>query len=74
MELTRSPCLAPGARRVQNATLRDAARKPSRRPTVDGTIDIISPAHDRFVGAVDEVHAALAEDLPDLVTACQFSG
>ncbi len=74
MELTTPPCLAPGARRVQNATLRDADRKPSHRPTVDGTIDIVSPAHGRFVGAEDEVLAALAEDLPDLVTACQFSG
>jgi hypothetical protein len=47
---------------------------PSHRPTVDGTIDIIFPAHDHFVGAEDEVLAALAEDLPDRVTACQFSG
>ena len=38
------------------------------------SVDIVSPAHDRFVGAEDEVLAALAEDLPELVTACQFSG
>lgn len=49
-------------------------KSPSHRPTVDGIIDIISPAHDRFVGADDEVLAALAEHLPDLVTARQFSG
>jgi hypothetical protein len=34
------------------------------------TIDVISPAHDRFVGTVDEVLATLAENFPDLVTAC----
>src|ERR1700732_4632029 len=46
MELTRAPLSC-----VQNATPRDADRKPSHWPTVDGTIDIISRAHDRFVGA-----------------------
>jgi hypothetical protein len=59
-------------------TLRDVDRKPAHRPTVYGVIDIISPVHDRFSGAEDEVLDALAEDLPDLVTACvtarQFSG
>ena len=31
-------------------------------------------AHNGIVGAVNQAHAALAEDLPDLVAACQFSG
>lgn len=73
MELARSPCLSHAQSAVQNATLLDADRKAGHRPTVDGTIGIISPAHGRFVGAVGEVHTVVAEDLPDLVTACQFS-
>ena len=31
-------------------------------------------AHNGIVGAVNQAHAALAEDLPDLVAACQFFG
>ena len=49
-------------------------KKPRHRPTVDGAIDIISRAHYRLVGTDDEVLAALAEHLPELVTARQFSG
>jgi hypothetical protein len=47
---------------------------PATGPTFDGPMDIISLAHDHFVGAEDDVLAALAKDLPDFVTACQFSG
>jgi hypothetical protein len=65
MELANSHfALRHAQRAVQNATLLDADRKPGHRPSVDATIGIISPAHDRFVGAVDEVHTVLAEDLP----------
>jgi hypothetical protein len=46
----------------------------AHRYTIPAPLTSFSPAHDRFVVAEDEVLAAPAEDLPDLKTACQFSG
>ena len=45
----------------------------SRIGNVEDGLDRDFAAHHRVVGPVDEPHAALAEDLPDLVAACQFS-
>ncbi len=44
----------------------------SRIGNVEDGFDRDFAAHDGIVGAVDEAHAALAKDLPDLVAACQF--
>src|ERR1700678_659502 len=41
---------------------------------VEDRLDRNLAAHNGIVSAVDEAHAALAEDLPDLIAACQFSG
>ncbi len=41
---------------------------------IENCFDRNFPAHNGIVGAVNQSHAALAEDLPDLIAACQFSG
>jgi hypothetical protein len=75
MKLTRSPLVsrqARGAFKMRPSGMR--IESPATGRSSMAPFGIISPAHGRFVGAVDEVHAALAEDLPDLVAARQFSG
>jgi hypothetical protein len=37
-------------------------------------LDRYFAAHDGIVGAVDQAHPALSEDLPDLVAACSCLG
>jgi hypothetical protein len=45
----------------------------SRIGNVEDGLDRYFAAYDGVVGPVDKAHPTLAEDLPDLVAACQFS-
>ena len=47
--------------------------KRGRIGNVEDRLDRYFTAHDGIVGPIDQAHPALAEDLPDLVAACQFS-